>query len=95
MAKRRSGNVTVSISWLDSQNQYRAVVHAGGKKKIIYVGHPPASRLSVDSPAAYDSAAGAAISFAEHEGLDVQPDYDERGSRYVLKRVAGGKKGRK
>ena len=38
MAKRYSGNATISITYLDSKGVYKAIVHAGGDKRTIYVG---------------------------------------------------------
>lgn len=68
MATRYSGDVVVRIHWNDRTSQYDATVSAPGERPVrIHVGHSPASRLGVDSPEAYDSAAHAAISFADDE----------------------------
>ena len=69
MAKRRCGKHEVSIVWSDTRDLYVAKIKEGGRTvSTQYVGRPPASRLAVDSPKAYDEAARAALSFAEHEG---------------------------
>lgn len=64
MAKRYSGNITVDINWLDSQDQYKATVSVAGKRgKTIYVGGTPRIMTQgVDHPSSYDNAARAAIS---------------------------------
>jgi hypothetical protein len=84
MATRYSGNTKVTITYLDNEDRYKATVSAGGKRKTVYVGR--VRGVSADSKAGYDSAASAAISFAIDEGLDADPDYNERGNAYVLRR---------
>lgn len=93
MATRYSGSLTVRISWVDRHDLYDASVSwkGGGPIKVM-VGHPPASRLSVDSPEAYDSAAKAAIAFADDEyrefGISDMAEYDDSG--VVVRRSPGG-----
>lgn len=86
MTTRYSGNISVKIAWLDSQDQYKATVSVAGKRgKTIYVGAPRHMTRSVDHPASFDDAARAAISFAANEGLSVDgADYD--GSGVVIHR---------
>jgi hypothetical protein len=83
--KRYSGNVVVTIDWIDSRSQYRASVSAGGSRgKTIHVGAPRAMQHAVDSPQALDDAARAAISFAADEGVDVDGvEYSEHGAVVV------------
>jgi hypothetical protein len=70
--KRYSGNITVSINYVDSSEQYKANVSVAGKReKTVYVRPRASSRYAVDDAKAFDSAAIAAIAFAEHDGLDV------------------------
>ena len=69
--KRYSGNVTVAINYVDSENHYKATVSAGGKRgKTVIVNPPRHLTKAVDSAEAYDNAAKAAVSFAEDDGFD-------------------------
>lgn len=70
--KRYSGNITVTITYVDAKDKYKATVSAGEQRGTVYVGPPRHLTRSVDSPEAFDDAARAAISFAGDEGLDIQ-----------------------
>jgi len=58
---------------------YKVTLSSGGRRKVIYVGAPAYLSHAVDSPKAYDEAAHAALSFADHEGFDMQPDTTSSG----------------
>jgi len=75
MAKRYSGEVEVSIIWNDNEEQYAAKVTAPGPRdQFVMVGAPAVLEVAVDSPEGYDSAARAAIAFADNED-EVIGDY--------------------
>jgi hypothetical protein len=63
------------------------------------IGHPPASRLAVDSSKAYDEAAHAAITFADDENHDIgeaaQVDREGRGWDIVRSKPRSNPKSRK
>lgn len=66
MAVRYSGRVRVNILWDDRLDAYRATVLVPGfGSHHMTIGAPKHLTRAVDSPAAYDQAAGAAISFAD------------------------------
>lgn len=68
MAKRYSGRATVTIR-LTPRDEYIANVSVGGRNVYTLVTlPPPGSRLAIDSPAAYDDVARAALSFWSDEG---------------------------
>lgn len=91
MATRYCGSARVSLKFVDATNQYRAVVSNRGERKTVYVGVPPASRLAVDSPEAFDQAAHAALSFAADEGLDPNGcELHPSGSGWLVRRAKTG-----
>jgi hypothetical protein len=77
VAKRYSGDVVVTMIWRDSYNCYACSVAASGDIRVVIVGAPACLEHAVDSREAFNETARAAIAFAEHEGLSVQPEYDE------------------
>lgn len=90
--KRYSGNITVALSFVDSENHYKCNVSVGGKRgKTIIVNPPRHLTRSVDSADAFDDAAKAAISFAADEGLDTD-GADHTGSGVAIHRKAPSKK---
>jgi hypothetical protein len=82
---RYSGDTTVRLRYDDNSSSYHTTVKSPDGSRRIVVRPAPADRRSVDSPAAFDDAAHAAISFAMDEGLDCQPDYGVTGG-YVISR---------
>ncbi len=77
MATRVCGRVKVNVTWVDRDNQYRCALSVGGKRRgTQYVGAPASMRQAVDSAAAYDSAARAAVSFALSDGMISDSDCD-------------------
>lgn len=97
MVKRYSGQVTVDVEFVDAKNQYRARVTAPDGTETVWVGVPPALRVAVDSPEAYDGAASAAMSFAEDDypdlGVADAADYGDSG--WAISRKKPGAKERK
>jgi hypothetical protein len=73
MARRYSGELDINLTYRDKDDQYRARVcrrsPSGGRPdcEVVYVGTPKHLTKAVDSPAAYDDAAHAAISFASND----------------------------
>lgn len=80
MATRYSGGVKVACKLVAAPNmphgeQYRCVLsNDAGKIGVQYVGLPAHLTHAIDSPAAYDAAAHAAISFALDEGMISERD---------------------
>lgn len=75
MAQRYSGQVRVSIVYVDAEAGYDARVSWPGGRERVKVGTPAAvATHAVDSPLAYDAAARAAIAFAGDAG-----DYADHG----------------
>lgn len=71
MALRYSGKLTIRVLWND-RGYYNASISSKGRNLWSgTVGAPKSSRVAVDSPEAYDDTASAALSFAAHEGADV------------------------
>jgi hypothetical protein len=74
MARRWSGNLSIHIKFVDRDNQYKATVcriapnRAERDCQVMWVGPPAHLTRAVDSPAAYDDAARAAIAFLDDEG---------------------------
>lgn len=71
MAKRISGQTTISMRWEEGffpnmahGGRYRCVVSNKNGRLVIYVGAPVCLTHAVDSPEAYDDTARAALSFA-------------------------------
>ncbi len=92
LATRHCGNITIRCRFDDAQNQYACNLSRGGRKLgTQYVGLPGAwatlaeYRGGVDSPAAFDSAARAAISFQENEHGSLD-GLAHNGSDYVVRR---------
>jgi len=77
IAKRYSGDVTVTMIYRDRTNDYACRVASASGRATVLVGAPAFLEHAVDSREAFDGTARAAIAFAEHDGLDVQPEYDE------------------
>lgn len=81
MALRYSGSLTVRVVWND-RGYYNASVSRKGRNLWSgTVGAPRSSRVAVDSPEAYDATASAALSFAAHDGADV----DDAGAEVTRK----------
>lgn len=92
MAKRYSGDLTVTIEYHDDDS-YKGVVRGpGGSYKFDDLHAPPVglgSGVAYDSPKAYDKMARAAISFATYDKEDIgYPDYDGSGEVKVHRRGA-------
>lgn len=85
MAKRYSGGLSISLTFVDSKNEYRTRVcprqgRRGAGCETIWVGPPRTLRHAVDSPIAYDEAARAAISFSsDYLSQLAQPDHEGAG----------------
>jgi hypothetical protein len=92
MATRYSGDVTVRVDYVDTKSAYRCRVKCADGAKTIIVHPARASQLAVDSAAAYDETARAAISFADHDGLAVQPEYASVDGNVVVHRFADPQK---
>lgn len=89
MATRYSGDVKISIVWNDRADVYNATVSAPGFKPYhVQVGRPAAGRLAVDSPAAYDAAAHAALSFADEDAdaFGERAQYNQAGTGWHIAR---------
>jgi hypothetical protein len=71
MTKRYSGRATVDVEFVDAKNEYRARVSTPDGTETVWVGVPPALKIAVDSPEAYDGAASAALSFAYDDFPDL------------------------
>ena len=84
--QRYSGQLRIRITYIDDSvngiEGYRCcVVRPDGKQVRVTVGSPRVLTHSVDSPEAFDSAAHAAIAFADDEAHDCSEfaAYTERG----------------
>ena len=78
-ARRSSGNVRVSVRVDDSIGAYRCRVSAPGELAHNVLVVPPLATLAlitIDSTAAFDDAARAAIAFTIDEGLGACPNYE-------------------
>lgn len=96
MATRTCGRTKINCSYRDRQGDYRCALSVDGKARgTQYVGVPASSRSAVDSAAAYDGAARAAVSFALNEGMleDRDVDFASTGTGYIIHR--GGAKARR
>lgn len=72
MSTRYSGSFKISLKVNDRSDGYNVNVSEGGKHLYrCTVMQPPADRVAVDSPGAFDDAAIAALSFAENDGVDM------------------------
>jgi hypothetical protein len=99
-AKRYSGSISIRVTYLDYPHtgrfngEYRCFLRANNARCTIYVGVPASTLLPVDSPEAFDSAARAAIGFADHEFGD-WGDWAEVSASvgYVITRRADGPRG--
>lgn len=81
MAVRYSGPFTIRVNFRDRSDDYGVTI-SRGKRRVWSgsVGTPRHLTSSVDSPAAYDAAARAALSFADSDGRDVgDADFGDRG----------------
>ena len=76
---RYSGNARVRVTYDERRDEYRCFVAVGRRHKRVRVGSPAHLVQAVDCPAAFDSAACAALAFAAHDGFDVEPDYGDAG----------------
>ena len=81
IAKRYSGDVSVTIIYRDITSDYVCRVKSPGGLATVFVGTPAHLEHAVDCREAFDDVARAAIAFAEHDGLSVQPEYDEQLTR--------------
>lgn len=83
-----------------SNGEYRCFLRAGEHTATIHVGAVVihGSGIGVDSPEAFDDAAGAAISFADDEhgsiGWREKCAYDHEGNGYHIARNASARLGR-
>lgn len=68
MATRYSGQVRVRLVYVDARSGYDARVSWPDGRERVKVGEPKTLTHAVDSPAAYDAAARAAIAFAGNAG---------------------------
>ena len=82
MARRYSGSVTVDVTWVDADSQYRCRVRAPGGATTVHVGPPAVLERAVDSPEAYDVAAHAALSFVAEGSLE-EPSVNEHATGNV------------
>jgi hypothetical protein len=84
-ATRYSGKLTVRMTYLDSEAQYRCVVSYsdanGSGWTTLYVRPPALLRNAVDSPIAFDETAHAALSFAseDHDWVERYADFNDGG----------------
>ena len=98
IAKRYSGDVTVTMIYRDATSDYACRVATPSGFTVVIGGSPRFLEHAVDSREAFDQTARAAIAFADElTGLDVQPVYDEQltqievtGKPPVRKVVANG-----
>ncbi len=69
--KRYSGEIVIRITYIetyDPNGMYRCFLKGpNGQTETVFVGAPAFLSEAVDSPEAFDSAAEAAIAFADHE----------------------------
>lgn len=89
MATRRSGRARVVVTWNDLRSHYNARVAVGGR--TVWkgtIGAPRSMHTAVDSPASFDSAAHAALSFALDEGAldEGDLDFEASGTGYSMSR---------
>ena len=99
MAVRYSGPFTIRVNFRDRSDDYGVTI-SRGKRRVWSgsVGTPRSLSSGVDSPAAYDAAARAALSFADSDGRDVgDADFGAHGyhvsrSRAVARRKNPSKK---
>lgn len=84
MATRRSGQVRISIMFLDAKNMYQVKLSTPRAKKTIYVQPPAYLKNAVDSKEGYDTAAHAALSFAADEGMDLENYADMTDSGWAI-----------
>ena len=91
MAKRYSGDLTITVAWDDRHSNYRTTVARKGRNVWSgRVGPPRSYEYKVDSEKAYDEAAHAAISFADNErsGIGEHAEMDPNG-QWKIRRVKG------
>jgi hypothetical protein len=86
MALRYSGQVRVRVTWRDDSDDYRAVVSWPDGRCSHTIGLPPSNILAVDSPAAYDAAARAALSFTLDEVGEIPAATTPSGDWYVARK---------
>ena len=90
MAKRYSGELTISVTYTD-QGDYRCAVSKGGRVRWRGRVRPaPAGfgrGVAYDSPKAYDEVAKSALAFADDDkrGLGESAEFDQ--SDYKIRRV--------
>lgn len=81
----KSGDTHVSVGFDKKEGQFVAHVECPDGRKTIYLPRGPADGGRRDDDLGLlEEKARAAISFAVDDGLDCQPDYDERGSQVVF-----------
>jgi len=89
-ATRYSGQAKISIRYHDNGECYSATVTSpDGKKALKGIRLSPfdRSRISADGAEAFDKVARAAISFAEHEGLEAYADVKDNGEAEITRRA--------
>jgi hypothetical protein len=69
MARMRSGDVSIDVKYDDRKGHYVVKLQTPERKKTLYVGDVPGK--VVDSKESLRSAAHAALSFADDEGMDI------------------------
>lgn len=95
-ALRYSGDARVRVTYLDTaalpwswyrNGGYRCFVRTdSGATYSCVVGAPQILEHAVDSPEAFDDAAKAALSFAEHDGVSLQCEYDDELTERLVRR---------
>lgn len=81
----KSGDTHVSVGFDKKECQFVAHVECPNGRRDIYMPRVPADGGRRDDDLGLlEEKARAAISFAVDDGLDCQPDYDERGSQVVF-----------
>jgi hypothetical protein len=75
VARRYSGDVSVTIIYRDNQSDYACKVRSKCSRSptYVFIGRAPA----VDSRVAFDEVARAAIAFAEDDNFYCNPEYDK------------------
>jgi hypothetical protein len=87
MASRYSGTLKISVKVNPSSDGWDVNVSEAGKHLYrCSIGQPPASRVAVDAPEAFDGAASSALAFMENDGGDTSGALVDADG-YVIRRM--------
>lgn len=82
-ATRFSGDIEISVVYNERERQYACRLAVPGESSVFQVvGEPAILEVAVDAPEAFDSAAHAALSFADDErrwGIEEHAAFGESG----------------